>query len=87
MLNGIGGSADFLRNAKLSIMHTPSRFDPQYLCRRRFILIHFVVVALRGVIPLVLVVSFLSHRMSTKQVNSTFLWYRFDSWIDPRHRT
>ena len=24
MLNGIGGSADFLRNAKLSIMHTPS---------------------------------------------------------------
>lgn len=25
MLNGLGGSADFLRNAKLSIMHTPSR--------------------------------------------------------------
>ncbi|KAF7295678.1 Acyl-CoA carboxylate CoA-transferase [Mycena indigotica] len=24
MLNGLGGSADFLRNAKLSIMHTPS---------------------------------------------------------------
>lgn len=24
MLNGIGGSADFLRNAKLSVMHTPS---------------------------------------------------------------
>ncbi|KAF8983567.1 hypothetical protein BDQ17DRAFT_1261233, partial [Cyathus striatus] len=24
MLNGTGGSADFLRNAKLSIMHTPS---------------------------------------------------------------
>lgn len=24
MLNGIGGSADFLRNAKISIMHTPS---------------------------------------------------------------
>ncbi|GLB36901.1 putative acetyl-CoA hydrolase/transferase C-terminal domain [Lyophyllum shimeji] len=24
MLNGVGGSADFLRNAKLSIMHTPS---------------------------------------------------------------
>ena len=24
MLNGIGGSADFLRNGKLSIMHTPS---------------------------------------------------------------
>nr|GAT46488.1 acetyl-CoA hydrolase [Mycena chlorophos] len=32
MLNGLGGSADFLRNAKLSIMHTPSsrptRSDP-----------------------------------------------------------
>ncbi|PFH46279.1 hypothetical protein AMATHDRAFT_70228 [Amanita thiersii Skay4041] len=32
MLNGIGGSGDFLRNAKLSIMHTPSsrptRNDP-----------------------------------------------------------
>ncbi|GAA6005344.1 hypothetical protein JCM10207_002945 [Rhodosporidiobolus poonsookiae] len=24
MLNGLGGSGDFLRNAKLSIMHTPS---------------------------------------------------------------
>ncbi|KAK9478462.1 hypothetical protein V1514DRAFT_330778 [Lipomyces japonicus] len=24
MLNGLGGSADFLRNAKLSVMHTPS---------------------------------------------------------------
>lgn len=24
MLNGLGGSADFLRNAKISIMHTPS---------------------------------------------------------------
>lgn len=24
MLNGLGGSADFLRNGKLSIMHTPS---------------------------------------------------------------
>lgn len=24
MLNGLGGSADFLRNAKYSIMHTPS---------------------------------------------------------------
>ncbi|KAA8910220.1 hypothetical protein TRICI_004238 [Trichomonascus ciferrii] len=35
MLNGIGGSADFLRNAKLSIMHTPSfrpsKNDPQGL--------------------------------------------------------
>ncbi|SCU89400.1 LAFA_0E17722g1_1 [Lachancea sp. 'fantastica'] len=32
MLNGLGGSADFLRNAKLSIMHTPSarpsKIDP-----------------------------------------------------------
>jgi acetyl-CoA hydrolase len=32
MLNGLGGSADFLRNAKLSIMHTPaarpSKTDP-----------------------------------------------------------
>jgi hypothetical protein len=26
MLNGLGGSADFLRNAKLSIMHTPSAY-------------------------------------------------------------
>lgn len=26
MLNGLGGSADFLRNAKLSIMHTPSTY-------------------------------------------------------------
>jgi acetyl-CoA hydrolase len=24
MINGLGGSADFLRNARLSIMHTPS---------------------------------------------------------------
>ena len=24
MLNGLGGSADFLRSAKISIMHTPS---------------------------------------------------------------
>ena len=24
MLNGLGGSADFLRNSKYSIMHTPS---------------------------------------------------------------
>lgn len=24
MLNGLGGSADFLRNAKISIMHSPS---------------------------------------------------------------
>jgi acetyl-CoA hydrolase len=24
MLNGLGGSGDFLRNAKLSIMHAPS---------------------------------------------------------------
>jgi acetyl-CoA hydrolase len=28
MLNGIGGSADFLRNAKLSVMHTPSSCGP-----------------------------------------------------------
>ena len=26
MLNGLGGSGDFLRNAKLSIMHTPSAY-------------------------------------------------------------
>lgn len=32
MLNGLGGSNDFLRNSKLSIMHTPStrptKIDP-----------------------------------------------------------
>ncbi|KAK9379778.1 uncharacterized protein V2V93DRAFT_372333 [Kockiozyma suomiensis] len=35
MLNGLGGSADFLRNAKLSVMHTPSsrpsKVDPHGL--------------------------------------------------------
>ena len=34
MLNGLGGSADFLRNAKLSIMHAPSarptKVDPTW---------------------------------------------------------
>jgi acetyl-CoA hydrolase len=29
MLNGLGGSADFLRSAKISIMHTPVRYLPE----------------------------------------------------------